>query len=72
MFYSVRFHTPEVLKILAEKEQHKETLAAEAQAAFLAFLGEVTESYDVFRTVAENLATLGMPSRPVFDPASGS
>lgn len=48
-----------MLKILQEKEQHKETLAAEAQSAFLAFLEEVSESYDVFRTVAENLASLG-------------
>lgn len=61
-----------MLKVLAEKEQHKETLAAEAQAAFLAFLGQVTESYDVFRTVAENLATLGMPFPLLPDLAKGN
>ncbi|KAL7413339.1 muts domain V-domain-containing protein [Mrakia frigida] len=54
----VRFHTPQVLNILKEKERHRETLEAEAQAAFLDFLGEVTESFDVFRVVAENLSTL--------------
>lgn len=42
-----------------EKEQHKETLAAEADKAFASFLAEISESYDVFRTVANHLATLG-------------
>lgn len=45
-----------------EREQHRETLAAEADKAFAEFLSEVNESYDVFRTVANHITTLGQSS----------
>ncbi|CDZ97130.1 dna mismatch repair protein msh3 [Phaffia rhodozyma] len=54
----VRFHTPEILKILREKEQYKETLVSVSASSFRAFLREVNEFYDIFRSVTHHLATL--------------
>ncbi|KDQ20147.1 hypothetical protein BOTBODRAFT_27560 [Botryobasidium botryosum FD-172 SS1] len=52
-----RFHTPEVKAKLQQREQYKETLAAEANKAYLAFLtNDVSNHYSVFRNVIGRLA----------------
>lgn len=40
-----RFHTPEIMNFLKEREQHKETLAAAAKRAFQAFQSDVAECH---------------------------
>lgn len=52
-----RWHTPEVRQKLQERAQYQETLEAEANKAFLAFLAEIMENhYVVLRNVVNNLA----------------
>ncbi|KZO95721.1 DNA mismatch repair protein MSH3 [Calocera viscosa TUFC12733] len=51
-----RFHTPEVRRMLEERERHKEGLAAEAEKAYQSFLQEVAENYDLFREATNKLA----------------
>ncbi|KAF8580675.1 hypothetical protein K439DRAFT_1356338 [Ramaria rubella] len=54
----VRFRTPEVAKLLQEREQHKETLLAEADQAYKAFLQDIaSQHYALFRDVVNKLAT---------------
>lgn len=53
----VRYHTPEVLKITKERGQHKETLAAVANRAFLSFQADISESHQLV-VVARQLAVI--------------
>ncbi|EPS42260.1 hypothetical protein H072_3804 [Dactylellina haptotyla CBS 200.50] len=53
-----RFHTPEVLKFLRERDQRKETLANECDRAFKEFLGKISTQYQQYRDVVQSLATL--------------
>jgi DNA mismatch repair protein MSH3 len=53
-----RFHPPEVVKLLREREQHKEALAAACDTAFKDLLAEISTKYQLFRDAIQNLATL--------------
>ncbi|KAF2405355.1 hypothetical protein EJ06DRAFT_525885 [Trichodelitschia bisporula] len=53
-----RFHPPAVLKLLREREQHKEALAAACDAAFLALQAEIAAHYAPVRAAVHALATL--------------
>ncbi|EJU05481.1 hypothetical protein DACRYDRAFT_74703 [Dacryopinax primogenitus] len=53
---ATRFHTPQVRRMLEERERYKESLTAEAEKAYQSFLQEVSENYDVFRDVTNKLA----------------
>ena len=53
-----RFHTPEVVRLVRERDQHKEALAAACDAAFAALLGEIAAKYQSFRDCVQALATL--------------
>ncbi|KAI5804205.1 muts domain V-domain-containing protein [Peziza echinospora] len=53
-----RFHTPEVVKLMAERDQLKESLAAECDYAFKAFLEEISGKYQQLRDAVQALATL--------------
>ncbi|OCL15330.1 DNA mismatch repair protein MSH3 [Glonium stellatum] len=53
-----RFHTPEVVKFLRERDQHKEALAAACDAAFTNLLADIAAQYQIFRDAVHALATL--------------
>ncbi|KAF2810332.1 DNA mismatch repair protein-like protein msh3 [Mytilinidion resinicola] len=53
-----RFHTPEVVKMIRERDQHKEALAAACDAAFLSLLDEIAAKYQTLRDCVHALATL--------------
>jgi DNA mismatch repair protein MSH3 len=53
-----RFHTPEVVKMIRERDQHKEALAAACDVAFLNLLSEIATHYQSFRDCVSALATL--------------
>ncbi|KAL8917846.1 MAG: hypothetical protein Q9172_005668 [Xanthocarpia lactea] len=53
-----RFHTPEVVRLIRERDQHKEALAAACDVAFAALLGEISTKYQLFRDCIQALATL--------------
>ncbi|KNG82228.1 DNA mismatch repair protein MSH3 [Aspergillus nomiae NRRL 13137] len=53
-----RFHTPEVIRLLRQRDQHKEALAAGCDKAYASFLGEISASYQSFRDSVQFLATL--------------
>ncbi len=53
-----RFHTPEVVKLIRERDQSKEALAAACDAAFANLLGEIAAHYQAFRDCVASLATL--------------
>ncbi|MCJ1307939.1 Mismatch repair protein msh3 [Agyrium rufum] len=53
-----RFHTPEVLRLIRERDQHKEALAAACDAAFATLLAEISSRYQSFRDCVQALATL--------------
>ncbi|KAJ9164766.1 DNA mismatch repair protein MSH3 [Coniochaeta hoffmannii] len=53
-----RFHTPEVLRLTAERDQHKEALAAACDAAFTALLASIAADYQPLRDAVASLATL--------------
>ncbi|KAK0632407.1 muts domain V-domain-containing protein [Immersiella caudata] len=77
-----RFHTPEVLRLINERDQHKEALAAACDAAFAALLQSIAAEYQPLRDAVSSLATLdcllslaqvaSLPgySKPTFLPAS--
>ena len=79
-----RFHTPEVITLMAERDQHKEALAAACDTAFSALLASVANDYQPLRDAVASLATLdclmslskvaALPgySKPTFLPASAS
>ncbi|KAL8800576.1 MAG: hypothetical protein Q9182_005087 [Xanthomendoza sp. 2 TL-2023] len=53
-----RFHTPEVIRLIRERDQHKEALAAACDVAFTAFLSEIAAQYQSFRDCVQSLAIL--------------
>ncbi|KAL8996699.1 MAG: hypothetical protein Q9169_003871 [Polycauliona sp. 2 TL-2023] len=53
-----RFHTPEVVRLIRERDQHKEALAAACDVAFTALLAEISTKYQLFRDCIQALATL--------------
>jgi DNA mismatch repair protein MSH3 len=53
-----RFHPPEVVKLIREREQHREALAAACDTAFKDLLAEISTKYQLFRDTIQNLATL--------------
>ncbi|TGO32507.1 hypothetical protein BHYA_0311g00060 [Botrytis hyacinthi] len=53
-----RFHTPEVIKFLRERDQHKESLSSACDAAFSTFLAEISTHYALIRDTISHLATL--------------
>lgn len=77
-----RFHTPEVMRLISERDQHKEALAAACDTAFSCLLVAIAASYQPLRDAVASLATLdcllslaqvaALPgySKPTFLPAS--
>jgi len=53
-----RFHTPEVVGLVRERDQHKEALAAACDVAFAKLLAEISSKYQSFRDCVQALATL--------------
>ncbi|KAL4936423.1 hypothetical protein BDV06DRAFT_216687 [Aspergillus oleicola] len=53
-----RFHTPEVIKLIRQRDQHREALAAACDTAFLALQGEIAANYQTLRDCVQSLATL--------------
>ena len=53
-----RFHTPEVVRLIRERDQHKEALAAACDVAFTALLADISAKYQTFRDCVQALATL--------------
>ncbi|KAK6842017.1 MutS domain V [Apiospora arundinis] len=53
-----RFHTPEVVRLISERDQHKEALAAACDAAFAELLSTVASDYQPLRDAVSGLATL--------------
>ncbi|KAK6429760.1 Mismatch repair protein msh3 [Oleoguttula sp. CCFEE 5521] len=53
-----RYHAPEVVRLLRERDQHKEALANACDAAFSDLLGEIGARYQAFRDCVQSLATL--------------
>ncbi|CRG91250.1 hypothetical protein PISL3812_08298 [Talaromyces islandicus] len=53
-----RFHTPEVVKLLKQRDQHKEALAAACDKAFMDLLADISEKYQSFRDCIQALALL--------------
>ncbi|KAJ1953455.1 Mismatch repair protein msh3 [Linderina pennispora] len=52
-----RFHTPFIVRKLAEREQYRELLASAANSAYSDFLGEITSNYEQLRRLVHALAT---------------
>ena len=55
---NARFHTPEVIKMIRERDLHKESLAAACDEAFAELLGEVSLLYQPLRDCIQALAHL--------------
>jgi len=53
-----RFHTPDVLRWIRERDQHKEALAAACDNAFRALLEDISAQYQSLRDTIQALATL--------------
>ena len=53
-----RFHAPEVVRLIRERDQHKEALAAACDAAFNNLLADISAKYQLFRDCVQALATL--------------
>ena len=53
-----RFHTPEVVRLIRERDQHKEALAAACDIAFTRLLADISSKYQSFRDCVQALATL--------------
>lgn len=53
-----RFHSPEVVRLIRERDQHKEALAAACDVAFSALLAEIATKYQSFRDCIQSLAAL--------------
>ncbi|TAQ87276.1 hypothetical protein B7494_g4387 [Chlorociboria aeruginascens] len=53
-----RFHTPTVVKMLRERDQHKESLSAACDSAFSDLLSSVSTHYALFRDCISQLSTL--------------
>ncbi|KAH6839669.1 DNA mismatch repair protein MSH3 [Alternaria rosae] len=55
---TLRFHTPEVKRMLQERDQYKESLAAACDKAYIALLEEISSKYQQLRDCVASLATL--------------
>ncbi|KAI5866547.1 muts domain V-domain-containing protein [Durotheca rogersii] len=76
-----RFHTPDVVRLVAERDQHREALSAACDAAFADLLRALAAEYQPLRDAVSALATLdcllslskvaALPgyTKPVFLPA---
>ncbi|KAL2694175.1 Mismatch repair protein msh3 [[Neocosmospora] mangrovei] len=53
-----RFHTPEVLRLITERDQHREALAAACDKAFKDLLAAISADYQPLRDAVSALATL--------------
>ncbi|GAB7359347.1 hypothetical protein MBLNU230_g5998t1 [Neophaeotheca triangularis] len=53
-----RYHPPEVIKFMRERDQHKEALANACDVAFQNLLGELGSKYQAFRDCVQSLASL--------------
>ncbi|KAI5294816.1 Mismatch repair protein msh3 [Ascosphaera acerosa] len=53
-----RFHTPEVVRYMRERDQRKEELAAACDRAYASFLAEISQQYQSLRDCVSALATL--------------
>lgn len=53
-----RFHTPGVIQMIRQRDQHKEALAAACDKAFTTLLAEIATQYQSFRDCVQSLATL--------------
>ncbi|KAB8238662.1 mismatch repair protein MSH3 [Aspergillus alliaceus] len=53
-----RFHTPEVIRLLRQRDQHKEALAAACDKAYISLLADISASYQSFRDSVQSLAAL--------------
>ncbi|TVY27395.1 DNA mismatch repair protein [Lachnellula hyalina] len=53
-----RFHTPEVVRLLRERDQHKESLSSACDVAFSALLAEISASYTPLRDAISSLSLL--------------
>lgn len=53
-----RFHTPEVIQFIAERDQHREALAAACDKAFRDLLASIAAEYQPLRDAVSALATL--------------
>lgn len=53
-----RFHTPEVIQLIAERDQHREALAAACDAAFKDLLASIAAEYQPLRDAVSALASL--------------
>jgi DNA mismatch repair protein MSH3 len=55
---TLRFHTPEVKRMLQERDQYKESLTAACDAAFVRLLDDISAKYQSLRDSVHALATL--------------
>lgn len=53
-----RFHTPEVVALMRERDQRRESLAAACDRAYLSLLADVSSKYQSFRDCVQSLATI--------------
>ncbi|OTB03801.1 hypothetical protein M426DRAFT_321512 [Hypoxylon sp. CI-4A] len=53
-----RFHTPEVVRLISERDQHKEALSAACDTAFSSLLESIASDYQPLRDAVSSLATL--------------
>jgi DNA mismatch repair protein MSH3 len=53
-----RFHPPEIIKMIRERDQHKEALANECDAAYRTLLADISAKYQSLRDTVQTLATL--------------
>ena len=53
-----RYHAPEVVTLIRERDQHKEALANACDAAFASLLAEIAAKYQAFRDCIQSLALL--------------
>jgi DNA mismatch repair protein MSH3 len=53
-----RFHTPEVVRMLRERDQHKESLSAACDVAFSSLLSSISAHYALLRDSIANLSAL--------------
>ncbi|KAI0021560.1 muts domain V-domain-containing protein [Xylariomycetidae sp. FL0641] len=53
-----RFHTPEVVRMISERDQHKEALSAACDTAFASLLQSIASDYQPLRDAVSSLATI--------------
>ncbi|KAH7417418.1 DNA mismatch repair protein msh3 [Cadophora sp. MPI-SDFR-AT-0126] len=53
-----RFHTPEVIRLISERDQHKESLSAACDVAFKTLLSSIAAHYAPLRDAISALSTL--------------